>query len=212
MTRTLSLFKLWHYLIALELFVFKLSVLFPCVFLAEAEAALVAGFKTAVSVRPGNADLTEADKKKFTTISTFDELFPETATKDSPRIKKAKPDLWHKKCCIKLYERRVRSKKTGKRRGIWMLTLGQFQVTPKPLYQNEASFRILRYFIELQNMKYFWSERIPVGLWKCGFLQLGRRGKQTVYFQSWTRGPPNVIQELKIRLVPSQYSQISCSG
>lgn len=80
-------------MIALELFIFKLSVLFPCVFLAEAEAALEAGFKTAVSVRPGNADLTEADKKKFTTISTFDELFPETATKDSPRIKKAKADV-----------------------------------------------------------------------------------------------------------------------
>ena len=45
--------------------------------------------------------------------------------------------------------------KTGKSRGIWMLTIGQFQVTPKLLYQNEASFRILRYFIELQNMKYF---------------------------------------------------------
>lgn len=69
------------------------SILFVTDVIGEAKAALEAGFKTAVSVRPGNADLTEADKKKFTTISTFDELFPETATKDSPRIKKAKPDV-----------------------------------------------------------------------------------------------------------------------
>ena len=58
----------------------------------EARAAFEAGFTTAVSLRPGNAELAETDKNSFTTISTFDELLPEAVTKESPRTKRAKAD------------------------------------------------------------------------------------------------------------------------
>lgn len=60
-------------------------------FYTEARAAFEAGYTTAVSVRPGNAALTDMDKKDFTTISTFNELFEETEERPH-RTKKSKED------------------------------------------------------------------------------------------------------------------------
>lgn len=60
-------------------------------FYTEARAAFKAGYTTAVSVRPGNAALTDMDKKDFATISTFSELF--VGTEERPhRTKKSKRD------------------------------------------------------------------------------------------------------------------------
>lgn len=61
-------------------------------FYTEAKAAFQAGFTTAVSERPGNAVLSETDRKNFRTISTFDELLPKTVTEESPRAKKSNRD------------------------------------------------------------------------------------------------------------------------
>ena len=51
---------------------------FLCFVFTEARAAFETGYTIAVSVRPGNAALTNEDKKDFATISSFDELFIET--------------------------------------------------------------------------------------------------------------------------------------
>ena len=67
-------------------------VLSICLFYTEARAAFEAGFTTAVSVRPGNAVLTETDKNNFTTIMTFEELLPKTVTDESVGTKRIKRD------------------------------------------------------------------------------------------------------------------------
>lgn len=59
--------------------------------LAEARAAIESGYTVAVSVRPGNAALTDKDKEDFTTISSFNELFIETEER-LYRTKKSKKD------------------------------------------------------------------------------------------------------------------------
>lgn len=59
--------------------------------LTEARAAFEAGFTTAISVRPGNEELTKTEKGSFRTIATFNELY-EPMTEDSPTKKIAKPD------------------------------------------------------------------------------------------------------------------------
>ncbi|XP_068683865.1 enolase-phosphatase E1-like isoform X1 [Montipora capricornis] len=56
----------------------------------EARAASEAGFTTAISVRPGNAVLTEKEKSSLRTISTFDELLFDI--EESSSKKKAKTD------------------------------------------------------------------------------------------------------------------------
>ncbi|KAL9953159.1 hypothetical protein ACROYT_G040529 [Oculina patagonica] len=66
-------------------------ILFVTDVISEARAAFEAGYTTAVSVRPGNAALTDMDKKDFTTISTFNELFEETEERPH-RTKKSKED------------------------------------------------------------------------------------------------------------------------
>lgn len=57
----------------------------------EARAAFEAGFATAISVRPGNEELTKHEKGSFRTIATFNELY-EPMTEDSPTKKIAKMD------------------------------------------------------------------------------------------------------------------------
>lgn len=57
----------------------------------EARAAFEAGFTTAISVRPGNEELTKTEKGSFRTIATFNELY-EPMTEDSPAKKTAKTD------------------------------------------------------------------------------------------------------------------------
>ena len=51
--------------------------LFVCFVFTEARAAFEAGYTTAVSVRPGNAALSNEDKKDLMTVSSFNELFIE---------------------------------------------------------------------------------------------------------------------------------------
>lgn len=53
-------------------------ILFVTDVVKESRAAFKAGYKTAISVRPGNAPLTEEDKRDFKVISSFDELFEDT--------------------------------------------------------------------------------------------------------------------------------------
>lgn len=53
-------------------------ILFVTDVVKESRAAFKAGYKTAISVRPGNAPLTEGDKRDFKVISSFDELFEDT--------------------------------------------------------------------------------------------------------------------------------------
>lgn len=60
-------------------------------FYTEARAAFKAGYSTTVSVRPGNAALTDTEKEDFTTISTFNELFVQTEERPH-RTKKSKGD------------------------------------------------------------------------------------------------------------------------
>lgn len=67
-------------------------ILFVTDVINEARAAFEAGFTTAVSVRPGNAVLTETDKNNFTTIMTFEELLPKTVTGESVGTKRIKRD------------------------------------------------------------------------------------------------------------------------
>lgn len=67
------------------------NVLVLIVFFTEARAAFEAGYTIAISVRPGNAALTNTDKKDFTTISTFNELFIETEERPH-RTKKSTGD------------------------------------------------------------------------------------------------------------------------
>lgn len=57
----------------------------------EARAAFEAGFTTAISVRPGNEELTKTEKGSFRTIATFNELY-KPMTEDSPAKKTAKTD------------------------------------------------------------------------------------------------------------------------
>ena len=74
----------WFFLIS-ECFEFS-----PIGFFTEARAASEAGFTTAISVRPGNAVLTEKEKSSLRTISTFDELLFDI--EESSSKKKAKTD------------------------------------------------------------------------------------------------------------------------
>jgi len=64
-------------------------ILFVTDVIREARAAFEAGYTIAVSVRPGNAVLTNEDKKDFITISSFNELFSEERPH---RTKKSKGD------------------------------------------------------------------------------------------------------------------------
>lgn len=53
-------------------------ILFITDVVKESRAAFKAGYRTAISVRPGNAPVTDEDKRDFKVISTFDELFEDT--------------------------------------------------------------------------------------------------------------------------------------
>lgn len=67
------------------------SILFLTDLPKEAAAASEAGLKTAVVVREGNEPLTDEEKGKFNTISSFSEICPAEIESEEPPAKKAAP-------------------------------------------------------------------------------------------------------------------------
>ena len=59
-------------------------------FIIEALAATEAGLQTVISVRPGNAPLTDEDRRTYKIITSFHELLIENLERED--VKKAKTD------------------------------------------------------------------------------------------------------------------------
>lgn len=60
--------------------------LFPSPYSAEAEAAVAAGLRSALVIRPGNADLTDEHLQNFACIEQFDELYGDEDEEDIKRL------------------------------------------------------------------------------------------------------------------------------